>query len=111
MSDDAEYGRRLRIVIPGGSGNVGRMLADTLQERGHQVTVLTRGPYTANWQTVHWDGEHMGPWGETLDGADVCTSGRWIRNLVRRDDPRRWSLHREVSKRARATFGNPDTAA
>jgi NAD dependent epimerase/dehydratase family enzyme len=72
MSDDAEYGRRLRIVIPGGSGNVGRMLADTLQERGHQVTVLTRGPYTANWQTVHWDGEHVGPWTETLEGADAC---------------------------------------
>lgn len=72
MSDAAAYERRLRIVIPGGSGNVGRMLADTLQERGHQVTVLTRGPYTANWQTVHWDGEHVGPWTETLEGADAC---------------------------------------
>ena len=68
----AAYGRALRIVIPGGSGNVGRVLAGFFQERGHQVTVLTRGPYTANWQTVHWDGEHAGPWTETLEGADVC---------------------------------------
>ncbi len=72
MSDAAVYGRRLRIVIPGGSGNVGQLLAAWLQQRGHHVTVLTRGPYTANWQTVHWDGEHAGPWTETLEGADVC---------------------------------------
>jgi len=65
-------GRRLRIVLPGGSGQVGRMLAEFFQERGHHVTVLTRGPYTAPWQTVHWDGMHAGPWVETLEGADVC---------------------------------------
>jgi len=61
----------MRIVIPGGSGQVGRMLAQFFQEHGHHVTVLTRGPYTAPWPTVHWDGEHLGPWVETLDGADV----------------------------------------
>jgi uncharacterized protein (TIGR01777 family) len=64
--------RPLRIVLPGGSGQVGQMLARYLQERGHFVTVLTRGPYTAPWQTVHWDGEEIGPWVETLEGADVC---------------------------------------
>jgi uncharacterized protein (TIGR01777 family) len=64
--------RPLRIVLPGGSGQVGRMLARFFQERGHHVTVLTRGPYTAPWQTVHWDGEQAGPWVETLEGADVC---------------------------------------
>jgi uncharacterized protein (TIGR01777 family) len=64
--------RPLRIVLPGGSGQVGRMLARFFQERGHHVTVLTRGPYTAPWQTVHWDGRCLGPWVETLEGADVC---------------------------------------
>ena len=64
-------GGALRIVIPGGSGQVGRLLAGYFQERGHHVTVLTRGPYTANWQTVHWDGMNIGPWVETLEGADV----------------------------------------
>jgi len=72
--------RPLRIVLPGGSGQVGRMLARHLQQSGHQVTILTRGPYTAPWQTVHWDGEHIGPWTEHLEGADVCInlSGRSV---------------------------------
>ena len=72
--------RQLRIVLPGGSGQIGRMIARFFQERGHHVTVLTRGPYTAPWQTVHWDGKQLGPWVETLEGADVCIhlSGRNI---------------------------------
>jgi uncharacterized protein (TIGR01777 family) len=64
--------RRLRIVIPGGSGQMGQILAPYFQERGHHVTVLTRGPYTAPWNTVFWDGETTGPWTEHLEGADVC---------------------------------------
>ena len=64
--------RPLRIVIPGGSGQVGQVLAQYFQQAGHRVTVLTRSPYAAPWQTVHWDGEHLGPWTETLEGADVC---------------------------------------
>jgi len=64
--------RPMRIVIPGGSGLVGQLLARRFQERGHHVIVLTRGPYTAAWQTVHWDGKSLGPWVETLEGADVC---------------------------------------
>lgn len=64
--------RPLRIVIPGGSGQVGTVLARYLQESGHFVSVLTRSPFAAPWQTVHWDGHSEGPWIETLEGADVC---------------------------------------
>jgi hypothetical protein len=64
--------RALRIVLPGGSGLLGHILARHLQERGHHVTVLTRGPYSAPWQTVHWDGQHRGPWVDYLEGADAC---------------------------------------
>lgn len=64
--------RRLHIVMPGGSGQAGRFLAAWFQERGHRVTVLTRLPYAASYETVHWDGEHSGPWAEYLEGADVC---------------------------------------
>jgi hypothetical protein len=66
----------LRIVIPGGSGQVGNALSRHFQSAGHHVTVLTRGPFAAPWQTVHWDGltegsPMNGSWVETLDGADV----------------------------------------
>jgi uncharacterized protein (TIGR01777 family) len=70
----------MRIVLPGGSGQVGQALARYFVKRGHHVTVLTRRPYTAEWQTVHWDGENIGPWTEYLGGADVCInlSGRSV---------------------------------
>lgn len=64
--------RPLRIVIPGGSGQVGRVLARYFSQRGHQVIVLTRGPHTAEWQTVHWDAQTPGIWTQYLEGADVC---------------------------------------
>ncbi|HEY3704616.1 MAG TPA: TIGR01777 family oxidoreductase [Terracidiphilus sp.] len=62
----------LRIVIPGGSGHIGRLLAAHFQQRGHHVTVLTRSPFAATWQTVFWDGEHEGQWIDRLEHADVC---------------------------------------
>lgn len=72
MSEGYEAARRLRIVIAGGSGHVGKLLASHLQNRGHFVSVLTRGPYTAQWETVHWDGIETGPWIEAVEGSDVC---------------------------------------
>lgn len=64
--------RTLRIVIPGGSGQVGRVLARRFQQLGGHVVVLTRGPHTAKWETVHWDGQTPGLWTQYLEGADVC---------------------------------------
>jgi NAD dependent epimerase/dehydratase family enzyme len=64
--------RPMRIVLPGGSGQVGQALARHFQQQGHHVTVITRGPYAAPWQTVHWDGGQTGPWTEYLEGADAC---------------------------------------
>ena len=49
-----------RIVLPGGSGQVGRMLAEHFGRQGHHVTVLTRSPFSAPWETVHWDGATEG---------------------------------------------------
>lgn len=62
----------LRIVIPGGSGQVGSVLARHFQNRGDQVIVLTRSPHTAQWQTVHWDAQTAGQWVDYLEGADAC---------------------------------------
>ena len=37
----------MKIVIPGGSGHVGTLLAHTFHAEGHEVVVLTRSPQTA----------------------------------------------------------------
>jgi hypothetical protein len=79
-----QFQRRLRIVLAGGSGQIGSHLAAHFQRYGHHVTVLTRAPFTANWPTVYWDGENEDTrengWVETLNGADVLIhlSGRSI---------------------------------
>ena len=93
--------RSLRIVMPGGSGQVGHALARRFQERGHHVTVLTRGPYAAPWQTVHWDGEKIGPWTETLEGADLCINlaGRSVNCRYTAENRRRIYASRITSTR------------
>lgn len=63
----------MRIIIPGGSGQVGTVLARHFHQQGHQVTVLSRTPKQSTWQTVFWDGQTAGgDWVEALDGSDVC---------------------------------------
>jgi uncharacterized protein (TIGR01777 family) len=61
----------LRIVIPGGSGQVGTLLARHFHAQGHFVTVLSRHPVTKPWRIVPWDATTLGPWAKELDGADV----------------------------------------
>lgn len=70
----------MRILIPGGSGQVGRVLARHLTETGHQVTVLSRNPSPAPWQTLQWDGIAEGPWVSELHRADavIGLSGRIV---------------------------------
>ena len=64
--------RPMRIVIPGGSGQAGRILARHLQGCGHTVTVLSRTPGPAPWRTVQWDGLTPGGWVTQLEQSDVC---------------------------------------
>ncbi len=60
----------LRIVIPGGSGQVGSVLARAFRKEGHQVVILGRRPMASE-QTVLWDGKTLGAWTSEIDGADV----------------------------------------
>lgn len=59
----------MRVVIPGGTGQVGAILARTLAAQGHDVVVLTRSPRTAG--QVEWDGSTLGGWARHVDGSDV----------------------------------------
>ena len=61
----------MKIVIPGGSGQVGTLLARRFQADGHEVSVLSRGSKSAPWKVVEWDGKTLGGWKHELDGADV----------------------------------------
>ncbi len=71
----------MRIVIPGGSGQVGTILARHLHAAGHHVTLLSRSPKPAPWQTLPWDGLTLSPdWTATLEDADavIHLSGRSV---------------------------------
>lgn len=61
----------MKIVIPGGSGQVGTVLARAFHAEGHDVCVLSRTPRHAPWQTIEWNGEMLGDWTSAIDGADV----------------------------------------
>lgn len=61
----------MKVVIPGGSGQVGAILARALHADGHDVVVLTRQPQTSPWRTVAWDGATLGLWVKEVDGSDV----------------------------------------
>jgi len=61
----------MRIVIPGGSGQVGTVLARAFQQDRHEVVVLSRQPQAAPWRVVAWDAETIGEWTAELEGADV----------------------------------------
>lgn len=71
-----------RIVIPGGSGYLGRRLAGRLIARGDEVVVLTRGEAGEHdgVRYVHWDAATLGPWVAELDGAHavVHLSGKRV---------------------------------
>ena len=64
----------MKIVIPGGSGQVGTLLARAFHDEGHDVVVLSRTPSPASWRTAAWDAETLGAWATELDGADAVVN-------------------------------------
>ncbi len=62
-----------RMVIAGGSGFLGRRLADHFTASGWDVAVLTRAPggQTPGARECHWDGSTVAGWQAELDGADA----------------------------------------
>src|SRR5262245_53283405 len=60
----------MKIVLPGGSGHLGRLLTAAFLARGDEVVVLSRGA-SGPARTVFWDGSTPGPWTAEIDGADA----------------------------------------
>src|SRR5260370_35821472 len=61
----------MKIVIPGGSGQGGTVLARAFHARGNEVVVRSRRPGKALWRTVAWDGETLGDWVTEFEGAEA----------------------------------------
>src|SRR5579864_1527721 len=61
----------MKIVIPGGTGQVGTLLARAFHGEGHDVVVLSRAPRSDPWRTAAWDGQSLGTWTAELEGADA----------------------------------------
>ena len=61
----------MKIIIPGGSGHAGTVLAEAMHADGHEVVVLSRRPVVSPWRVIGWDGSTPGAWVSELDGSDV----------------------------------------
>ena len=72
----------MKIVIPGGTGQVGGILRRALAARGHEVVVLSRRAEALEPGVRHtvWDGRTLGEWAREIDGADavVNLAGRTV---------------------------------
>ena len=64
----------MKIVIPGGSGQVGTILARAFHGDGHDVVVLSSRAQKRSWRVVDWDGVTLGRWQREIDGADVIVN-------------------------------------
>ncbi|GAB3059115.1 TIGR01777 family oxidoreductase [Micromonospora schwarzwaldensis] len=62
----------MKVVIPGGTGQVGTILDRALTAEGHDVVLLTRSPRGA--RQVRWDGSTLGDWAEHISGSDVIVN-------------------------------------
>src|SRR5215472_17734762 len=61
----------MKVVIPGGTGQVGSLLARAFHRSGHDVVVISRKPGHAKWRVVQWNAESLGEWTAEIEGADV----------------------------------------
>lgn len=65
-----------KVVLAGGSGFIGTLLADFYSDKADQIIVLTRGNGLMNGNTrfVHWNGKEEGSWLKELEGADLLVN-------------------------------------
>ncbi|MGO1165796.1 MAG: epimerase [Janibacter sp.] len=62
-----------RVVIAGGSGSLGRLLAARLSSLGHDVRIITRRRDPGlPFDQVIWDGRTVGRWSDVLESDDAA---------------------------------------
>lgn len=62
-----------RVVLAGGSGYLGGVLADYYRDKADEIIILSRSAHASNGkiQWVEWDGRTKGPWTSALEGCDL----------------------------------------
>jgi uncharacterized protein (TIGR01777 family) len=65
-----------KVVLAGGSGFLGRALAEEFTRAGCEVVVLTRKAKKASGRVrqVEWDGASVGAWAHELEGAEAVVN-------------------------------------
>jgi len=68
-----KYGK---IILAGGNGYLGTVLAKHFSRLASEVIILSRKPQAAagNIKTLLWDGQTMGDWATGLQGADLLVN-------------------------------------
>lgn len=93
----------MKVVIPGGTGQVGSVLARWCHARGDDVVVLSRsGTAEGPWRVVPWDGCRIGAWAGEIEGADVVINlaGRSVNCRYHEQNRRQMMESRIESTRA-----------
>jgi len=80
----------MKVIISGGTGLIGKAVAEALLRRGDEVVVLSREPARARAMPqgvslARWDGKTAAGWAHLADGADAMinlageniSAGRW----------------------------------
>ena len=92
----------MKIVIPGGAGQIGTLLARAFVADGHEVVVLSRNSKISPWRVVGWDGETVEEWAAEFEGADavINLAGRNVNCRYNADNRRQIKESRTRSTRA-----------
>ncbi|GAA3736517.1 epimerase [Streptomyces tremellae] len=70
----------MKVLLPGGTGHVGRVLQRAFAGDGDEVVVVTRRPGAGGAvagprvREVGWDGRTVGEWAREVDGCDVVVN-------------------------------------
>jgi len=90
----------MKTVIAGGSGLIGRALAENSARDGHQVIILSRHPENVidlpkEVVTVAWDGRTVGDWATHLEDADAIVNLAGASLSGEGFLPSRWTMPRK----------------
>jgi uncharacterized protein (TIGR01777 family) len=69
----------MRVIVTGGTGLIGRSLAEQMAGEGHEVIVLSRNPegakgFSEGVRVVGWDARTPQGWSDWVEGADAIVN-------------------------------------